>query len=116
MNEMKTPLIDLLRGIPANARLEWEDSPTSWHQAPVGRYCKEAAAELSRLRAENERLKSRLEMCADTIQSLAAVARAKGVICNERYKQAQITARAARTVSILGEIPLTPPAAEGESK
>lgn len=44
---MQVPLIELLRGVPQDARLVIENGPYSTSYIPVGRYCQEAAAALS---------------------------------------------------------------------
>jgi hypothetical protein len=55
----QTPLVELLAAVPADVRVcvrdgkDW-NAGTTWH--PVGRLCRDAAAELRRLVAENERL------------------------------------------------------------
>lgn len=48
----QTPLIDLLRSIPSDARMVYEETPTSSHSIPVGRLAAEAVAEIERLTAE----------------------------------------------------------------
>ena len=48
----ETPLIDLLLGVPADARMIYEESPTSSHSIPVGRLCADAAAAIERLRTD----------------------------------------------------------------
>jgi len=51
----QTPLVDLLRQVPADFRCEWESDwaedgrCTGHNRGPVGRYCHEAAAEIERL-------------------------------------------------------------------
>ena len=50
------PLIDRLKSIPADARLTIHDGLYSVAYYPVGAMAHEAAAELRRLHAENERL------------------------------------------------------------
>ena len=50
----QTPLPDLLRKVPAGERLTIEHSPTSHSFIPIGRMAHEAAAEIERLRAEND--------------------------------------------------------------
>lgn len=47
----QTPLVDLLRSIPADARMVYEVSPTESHNIPVGRLCADALAEIERLQA-----------------------------------------------------------------
>jgi len=54
----QTPLVDLLR-IPIDARLCYEHSPTSHSYIPVGKYCNEAADEITRLRAELAEIKEK---------------------------------------------------------
>lgn len=48
----KTPLLDLLRRIPLDARLEYEHSPTNHSCYLVGNMYHRAADEIERLRAE----------------------------------------------------------------
>ncbi len=55
-NACKTPLIDLLKSVPADARATYEHHPTAHSNIPYGRLCNEAAAEIERLRAENAEL------------------------------------------------------------
>lgn len=50
----KTPLLDLLRSVPADARVSYEHSPTDYSMIPAGRLCAEAADEIERLRAYGE--------------------------------------------------------------
>ncbi len=74
----QTPLVELLAAVPADVRVcvrdgkDW-NAGTTWH--PVGRLCRDAAAELRRLVAENIELKSK----ADVAQAgyLAAVQTAR---------------------------------------
>lgn len=46
----QTPLLDLLRGVPLDARMTYEVNPTHHHMIPVGRLCADAAAELEQFR------------------------------------------------------------------
>ena len=46
-----TPLDDLLRRVPSDARMTYEHDPHSHSMIPVGRLCAEALAEIERLRA-----------------------------------------------------------------
>ena len=64
---MKTPLLDLLRDVPKDARGSW---PTQWSDdgretghamTPYGRLCHEAADQLKDLKAENARLRKSIE-------------------------------------------------------
>ena len=48
----QTPLVDLLRGVPADARTEYEVNPTHHKMIPVGLLCHDAADENTRLLAE----------------------------------------------------------------
>lgn len=61
--EYQTPLVDLLRATPEDARLIYEHSPTHSQSIPVGRHAKEAAEELKQLSAE-------LVISWDTIEEL----------------------------------------------
>lgn len=47
----QTPITDLLRDIPADARMVYEVTPTHHQSVPVGVLAKNAADELERLRA-----------------------------------------------------------------
>jgi predicted DNA-binding protein (UPF0251 family) len=53
----QVPLTESLRAVPANARYV-EETPTSAHYYPVGRYCHEAADAISALVAEYEQLRA----------------------------------------------------------
>jgi hypothetical protein len=46
----KTPLLDLLRDVPEDARAEYEHSQFHHSLIPYGRLCSEAAAEIGQLR------------------------------------------------------------------
>ena len=56
----QTPLVDLLRAIPADAILRWDDGPYSSHSAPVGKYAREAADALAAQALELERMRKAL--------------------------------------------------------
>lgn len=56
----QTPLVDLLRAMPADAILRWNDGPYSSHSAPVGKYAREAADALAAQAAEIERMREAL--------------------------------------------------------
>lgn len=49
MTAKQTPLLDLLRSVPADARLSYEHSPIEYSMIPVGRLAAEAADEIERL-------------------------------------------------------------------
>ncbi len=81
MNEaQQTPLIDLLRNVPVDARAEYEHGPTHHSNIPYGRLCSEAADEITRLRAEVERLTAENDMLAKA----AAPATVADVVALER--------------------------------
>lgn len=61
----QTPLVDLLRRIPADAILRWDDSPYSSWSAPIGKYAREAADALFAQAAEIERMREALERLRD---------------------------------------------------
>jgi hypothetical protein len=65
MSEAKAaPLLDLLRGVPEDGRLEYSHGRTAHSFIPVGRYCREAATDIEALRqrvADLEQLLSVLE-------------------------------------------------------
>ena len=50
-DECKTPLIELLLAVPADARTSYKLSKTHYSFIPVGHYCHEAAEEIERLSA-----------------------------------------------------------------
>lgn len=50
----KTPLLDLLSGVPEEARAEHKESEFHSHYIPYGRLCKEAHDEIKRLTAERD--------------------------------------------------------------
>lgn len=102
--QCETPLVDLLAGIPADARLCYEHSPTHHQMIPVGRLARQAAdsirallADVAALREELERVRALLhhmvnadeyrpETCCYCQQAAAAayarnVARAVGDCC-----------------------------------
>lgn len=58
MGEKQTPLIESLERVPQDARVVVEHDQFSSSSHPVGRLCHEAAAELRRLHAEVERLRT----------------------------------------------------------
>jgi hypothetical protein len=63
----KTPLIDLLREVPANARHALAD-----HHIPYGRLCQEAADEIDHLRARVEELKKERASLNSKVKRLKA--------------------------------------------
>ena len=68
MNETcaETPLLDLLRGVPLDARMTYKVNPTHHHMIPVGAHCAAAADEIERLQAEVRTLRNALwKACAD---------------------------------------------------
>jgi len=54
----QTPIIDLLRDIPADARMVYEVTPTHHQSIPVGVLAKKAADEIERLTDKIERLET----------------------------------------------------------
>ena len=50
----QTPILDLLRDIPADARMVYEVNPTHHQSIPVGVLAHQAADEIDRLRAERD--------------------------------------------------------------
>lgn len=46
----QTPLVDLLADVPEDATANYEESTFCSHSIPYGRYCREALAEIKRLR------------------------------------------------------------------
>lgn len=63
-----TPLIDLLRDVPAGARVIYEHSPTHHQQLMVGQLCKEAADEIEGLRERCNILRAELEAARAELQ------------------------------------------------
>ena len=57
----QVPLVERLESVPVDARLAVDDGPYSTSFYAVGAMAHEAAAELRRLYAENERLKAELK-------------------------------------------------------
>ena len=53
----KTPLVDLLRNVPMDARMTCEHNPTSHSCIPVGRLFAEAAEAIDALTQERDRLR-----------------------------------------------------------
>lgn len=62
----QTPLPELLRSVPFHARY-CEETPTSAHFFPVGRYCHEAAHSIATGRARADALQAQLASLADTV-------------------------------------------------
>lgn len=56
----QTPIIDLLRDIPADARMVYEITPTHHQSIPVGVLAKKAADEIERLAADSWQLRKML--------------------------------------------------------
>jgi len=56
----KTPLIDLLKAIPADARMTYEHHSTHHSMIPVGRLASEAVDEITSLRQQVAELDARL--------------------------------------------------------
>jgi len=52
----QTPILGLLRDIPADARMSYEVNPTHHQSIPVGVLAHQAADEIDRLRADAERM------------------------------------------------------------
>ena len=66
----QTPLVELLDAVPEDVRIGVQDSEdwnagTTWH--PVGRLCRDAAAELRRLHAANLKLAGAIDMIRETL-------------------------------------------------
>ena len=61
-NGAQTPLTDLLRQIPADARMTYEHSKFHHSLIPVGRLATEAAKRIAELEAENERLRESVQI------------------------------------------------------
>lgn len=55
----QVPLIELLRHVPSDYKAVWTDETAllAFHSVPVGRYCHEAADEITSLREDLERAK-----------------------------------------------------------
>jgi len=71
----QTPLLDLLRGVPADARMTYEINPTHHHMIPVGRLCGEAADKIVDLADELARVtKERDEARASADELRRAIA------------------------------------------
>lgn len=60
----ETPLLDLLRDVPLDARLSYEHSPTYHQYIPVGTLISKAIGEIECLRAEVEALRRGEFICA----------------------------------------------------
>lgn len=86
MSEAKqTPLLDLLRGIPADARMTYEHHPTHHQMIPVGRLAHEAAARIAGLEA---RLPSPDRVGTPRPRSLSGVDEVRKNIAAELRRQA----------------------------
>ena len=69
MGAQQTPLTDLLRSVPEDACANYRHNKFLSQHIPYGRMCQEAADEIERLRAENERLKSLLTEARENVDS-----------------------------------------------
>lgn len=66
----QTPLLDLLRAVPADARQVYEHGPTHSQNIPFGRLAAEAVAEIERLRAyAAAAVAKERELCAKVCES-----------------------------------------------
>lgn len=68
----QTPIIDLLRDIPADARMVYEVTSTHHQSIPVGVLAKQAADEIERLAAERDELRRQLAEAEQRFDWLAA--------------------------------------------
>lgn len=73
MEAKQTPLIDLLKSVPIDARLgiDHDEFSSSFH--PIGKHCHKAAAELRRLHEVNQGLIEVLKIIADAADSQHSV-------------------------------------------
>lgn len=70
----ETPLVDLLRGVPSDARMVYE-SVSAAHLIPVGSLCARAAAEIEALRVERDAALVRVERLEDALQLVLPMAK-----------------------------------------
>lgn len=66
MYAAQTPLLELLKGVPADARVIYEHGPTHHQSIPCGRLCAEAVTELERMRNVLERMTAWYSSVDDT--------------------------------------------------
>jgi hypothetical protein len=66
MDCAQTPLLELLRGVPLDARVMYEHTPTSHQNIPAGRLCADAAAEIERLRDALDTMHEALDAIGET--------------------------------------------------
>lgn len=71
----QTPIIDLLRDIPADARMVYEVTSTHHQSIPVGVLAKQAADEIKRLTAERNELRRQIDECSQMLARQAATIR-----------------------------------------
>jgi hypothetical protein len=66
----KTPLIDLLKAIPADARMTYEHHSTHHSMIPVGRLSAEAVDEITTLRQQVAELDARVSAYREALERL----------------------------------------------
>lgn len=93
----KTPLMDLLRCIPADAILRWDSStlPDCSHSAPVGRMAHEAADTLAAKEAEITRLRSLVEEAGKVVGRLVNECGAEFTVDGKWYNDGQLVSEEA---------------------
>jgi hypothetical protein len=84
----QTPILDLLRDIPADARMVYEVNPTHHQSIPVGVLAHQAADEIERLRADLEREQLRLAACGVVALANTPESAAKARQMHDDYRSA----------------------------
>jgi hypothetical protein len=95
----QTPLVELLDAVPEDVRIGVQDSEdwnagTTWH--PVGRLCRDAAAELRRLHAVNQELLEALRLTSIDCQYLHHAHKDRHLLFEECPVVARINAAIAK--------------------
>jgi hypothetical protein len=92
VDEKAAPLLDLLRRVPADARLVYEHSPTEHSFIPVGRLFAEAVTEIEALRQRVAELEQLLKVAerqyADAIEGFAKMQQ-EGYLCRGHFNRSE---------------------------
>lgn len=66
----QTPITDLLRSVPADARMTYEHSPWAHSLIPVGRLCADALAYIERIERERDELEQKADRILENAVSV----------------------------------------------